>query len=188
MYVSGLSHKNTAMPAGWQDSPARGNKRENQMSRRILSSVSLAALVMATPAYAVDVKKSVDVSANAGAVWKAIGDFCGIGKWHPAVEKCTISKKGGDTYRTLALKGGGEVYEKQAAWDDKAHSYSYTIESSPLPVADYKATISVAGKGSGSTISWTASFRAKGATDDKAAEVIGGVFDGGLGGLKAQLK
>ena len=34
-----------------------------------------------------------------------IGDFCGIGKWHPAIEKCVLSADG--KQRTLSLNGGG---------------------------------------------------------------------------------
>jgi Polyketide cyclase / dehydrase and lipid transport len=158
------------------------------MTRTSLPLIGLAACVLASPAFAVDVKKSVDVSASPKATWKAIGGFCGIGKWHPAIAKCKISKKGGATYRTLTLKGGGEVYEKKLDWDNAKKTYSYSIESSPLPVANYTANISVEPSGSGSTIVWTAHFDAKGAPDEKAAETIGGIFDAGLGSLKKELK
>jgi hypothetical protein len=158
------------------------------MSKTSLSFIGLAALVLASPAFAVDVKKSAGVPASPDAAWKAIGDYCGIANWHPAIAKCEISKKDGATYRTLTLKGGGEVFEKQLGWDDAGRTYSYNIESSPLPVANYKATISVAPDGTGSTIVWTANFDAKGASDEKAAETIGGIFDAGLQSLKTSLK
>ena len=62
-----------------------------------------------------------------------------------------------------------------------------TVES-PLPVANYKAKISVKPSGTGSTITWVAHFDAKGADDAKASGVIGGIFDGGLAALKDKLK
>jgi len=158
------------------------------MIRTSLPLIGLAACVLASPALAVDVKKSVDVSASPKATWKAIGDFCGIGKWHPAIAKCEISKKGGATYRTLTLKGGGEVHEKKLDWDDAKKTYSYSIESSPLPVANYTARMTVEPSASGSTILWTAHFDAKDAPDEKAAETIGSIFDGGLASLKNELK
>jgi len=158
------------------------------MIKTSLALIGLTAFVFASPALAVDVKKSVDVSAAPDAAWKAIGDFCGIGKWHPAVAKCEISNKGGAPLRTLTLKGGGEIMEKQTARDEKGRSYSYAIEKSPLPVANYGATLSVAPNGAGSTIVWAAHFDAKGETDAKAGEIIGGIFDAGLGALKASLK
>ena len=69
-----------------------------------------------------------------------------------------------------------------------AHSYGYTILESPLPVANYASTISVAAKGSGSTITWVGTFDAKGAPDDKAKEVIAGIYDAGLAGIADKAK
>ena len=148
--------------------------------------ITAASFYFAAPAFALDVKKTVDVPASPEAVWKTIGDFCGIVNWHPAIGKCEISKKDGATFRTLSLKGGGTILEKQTAWDDKSKTYSYTIEESPLPVANYKATISVAPKGSGSSITWTSNFNAKGADDAKATSTIGGIFDAGLSAIAAK--
>ncbi|HWJ18832.1 MAG TPA: SRPBCC family protein [Geobacterales bacterium] len=150
--------------------------------------IATASFCFAGSAFALDVKKMVDVPAAPEAVWKTIGDYCGIANWHPAIEKCEISKKDGATFRTLSLKGGGTILEKQTAWDDKSRTYSYTIEESPLPVANYKATISVAPKGSGSAIIWTSNFNAKGADDAKASSTIGGIFDAGLASIAAKAK
>ena len=102
--------------------------------------------------------------------------------------KCEISKKDGVTFRTLSLKGGGTILEKQTNWDNKAKTYSYTIEESPLPVANYKATLSVKPKGSGSEVLWISNFNAKGADDAKASSTIGGIFDAGLTGIEAKAK
>ena len=150
--------------------------------------IAAASFGFAGSAFALDVKKMVDVPASPDAVWKTIGDYCGIANWHPAIEKCEISKKDGATFRTLSLKGGGAILEKQTAWDDKSKTYSYTIEESPLPVANYKATLSVAPKGRGSEIVWTSNFNAKGADDAKATSTIGGIFDAGLASIAAKAK
>jgi len=168
--------------------PEETSKRETAMTKTSLALFGLTAFVFASPAFAVEVKRSVDVSVAPDAAWKAIGDFCGIGNWHPAVAKCEISRKGDATFRTLTLKGGGEILEKQTARDESGRSYSYTIETSPLPVANYGATLSVAPNGAGSTILWAAYFDAKGESDAKAGEVMSGIFDAGLGALKASFK
>ena len=147
-----------------------------------------ASFCFAGPAFALDVKKAVDVPASPDAVWKTIGDFCGIANWHPAIGKCEISKKDGVTFRTLSLKGGGTILEKETNWNDKSKTYSYTIEESPLPVASYKATLSVEPKGTGSEVIWTSNFDAKGADDAKASSTIGGIFDAGLAGIASKAK
>lgn len=144
--------------------------------------------LVAVPAFAVDVTRSVEVAAAPDKAWAAIGAFCQIGSWHPAIEKCDLATKDGATLRTLHLKGGGTIVERQLARDDKTMSYSYSILESPLPVADYKSTLSVKPHGTGSTLVWTGDFKAKGAPDAKAAEVIGGIYDAGLSSLQAKLK
>jgi len=126
-----------------------------------------------------------DMPASADAVWKeASPDFCGIAGFHPAIASCELSSD--KSVRTLHLEGGGAVVEKQTDWNDAAHSYSYDITDSPLPVANYSATFSVADAGGGSKVTWTATFDPVG--DEAAAkEVITGIFSSGLQALKAKL-
>lgn len=151
--------------------------------------VVIATALSATSALAIDVSKSVDVAAAPEAAWKAIGDFCGIATWHPAVAKCELSAKDGATMRLLTLQDGAKIFEKQLSFDGAKKSYAYAIvDAGPLPVANYESTLAVTAKGSGSTITWTGKFDAKGADDAKAAEAIGGVYAGGLESLGGKLK
>ena len=117
-------------------------------------------------------------TATPQAVWKKIGDFCGIATWHPAVEKCVLSDYG--KMRTLWLKGRGIIVETLVRRDDHAHSYTYKIVSSPLPVSDYASTIKVLPKGSGSLIVWTGNYRSKGASDADAKNTIDGIYKAGV--------
>lgn len=139
------------------------------------------AIVSATPALAVEVTRTAEIEAAPAAAWAAVGDFCGIGTWHPAVESCTLSED--DMVRTLALVGGGTIVERQTGRDDTAMQYGYAILESPLPVANYESTISVAPSGSGSLLTWTGQFDAKDATDEEAAGVIAGIYEAGLKGI-----
>lgn len=138
----------------------------------------------AAPAFAVSVTESTTIKASPDKVWAAsAADFCGIGQFHPAVEKCELSD-GGKT-RTLSLKGGGTIVEKQTANKD-GKSYSYVIVESPLPIADYKSTFSVKGKGGMSTVTWTGSFTPKGASADEAKKAIDGIYTSGLKALQGK--
>lgn len=171
--------------AGFEALARIGAREEKQM--KIRSKVAgLAAMVAlaATPALAVEVSKSVEVAAKPDAVWKMIGSFCDIQTWHPAATKCELKDEGGKSVRTITLPDGAALVEEQTARDDDKMSYSYTILDGPLPVANYQSTISVSGSGDGSTISWSGTFEAKGASDEKASEVIGGIYDAGLASLK----
>ena len=152
--------------------------------------VPAAALVAASlsPALALEVTKSVDIAASPETVWKTIGGFCGIGDWHPVIEKCALSKKGGKDVRTLSLKGGGTIVEEEESRNDKKMDYTYTILEGPLPVTDYHSTIMVAKAGNGSKVTWSGNFKAKGAPDDKAKEAIAGVYEAGLKGIADKAK
>ncbi|SFK64180.1 SRPBCC family protein [Methylorubrum salsuginis] len=158
------------------------------MNLKTTLAIATVTVLAGTPALALDVTKTATVDAPPAKVWQTIGDFCGIGTWHPAVEKCEPSSKGGKSIRTLSLKGGGTIVEEQLARDDKKMDYSYTILESPLPVSDYKSTLTVAPNGSGSKLTWTGKFKAKGAPDAKAEEVIGGIYEAGLKGISEKAK
>jgi hypothetical protein len=120
---------------------------------------------------------------SADALWAKIGDFCGIAKWHPAIEKCELSADG--KTRTLSVRGGGTIVEALVKMDPAARSYTYAIVSGPLPVANYTSTISVAADGAGSTVTWAGKYDAKGASDADTIKTIDGVYDAGLKALTA---
>jgi hypothetical protein len=132
-------------------------------------------------AAAVESTYTATSTATTEAVWKKIGDFCGIATWHPAVEKCELSH--GGKVRTLSLKGGGTIVERLVSRNDKAHKYTYKILSSPLPVSDYVSTIKVVPEGSGSSIVWTGNYKAKGASDADAKKTIDGIYKAGADAL-----
>jgi hypothetical protein len=150
-------------------------------------SVVLAMAGFPAAAYALDAHVAKATPASAAEAWAAIGDFCGIAAWHPAVATCVPSEKDGATYRTLTLKDGAKLIEKQVSFDAKAMSYTYTIEDGPLPVANYTSTLKVVPGDKGATIDWSGSFDAKGAPDADAVKAIAGIYDGGVDALIAKL-
>jgi hypothetical protein len=146
---------------------------------------ALAAMVVlgmsTASAFALDSSVTMTSSASADALWKKVGDFCGIAAWHPAFEKCALSADG--KQRTLSLKGGGTVVEALENWDDANHSYKYTILSGPLPVANYHSTLSVTGDPKGSALKWMGTYDAKGAPDADVKKTIDGVYEAGAKAL-----
>ncbi|MBV9738493.1 MAG: SRPBCC family protein [Hyphomicrobiales bacterium] len=150
--------------------------------RIALPVAALATLAASTvSAFALESKLSAPSSLSPDALWKKVGDFCGIGTWHPAAEKCELSADG--KQRTISLKGGGAIVEHLVKWDDKHRSYSYTIVSGPLPVANYRSTIRVSPHGTGSMLTWTGYYKAKGASNADAKKAIDGVYDAGAKAL-----
>jgi Polyketide cyclase / dehydrase and lipid transport len=142
-----------------------------------ISVAAVTVLISASAAFALDSSVTMRSSASPDALWKKIGGFCGIGDWHPAVEKCVLSADG--KQRTLSLKGGGTLVEALESVDNANHTYTYTILSGPLPVANYHSTISVSPDPKGSSLKWVGKYDAKGAPDADAKKVIDGIYESG---------
>lgn len=153
------------------------------MKKLLVATAGSAALLLScVSAFAIESDYKASSNQSADAVWAKIGDFCGIGNWHPAVAKCEISEN--NALRTLSLKGGGTIQERLLNWDAANHNYTYHIVSSPLPITDYFSTISVIPAGSGSEIEWKGYYNAaKGTSDDAAKKILDGIYKAGVDNL-----
>ncbi len=125
--------------------------------------------------------RSVTLNAAPGDVWALIGGFQSLPDWHPAVESSAREDIGGVEHRRLGLAGGGEILEKNLGGDTM--SVGYEIIESPLPLADYKATISVADAGGKAVVVWASTFEG---TADGAADIVIGIYQSGLDALAAK--
>ena len=149
--------------------------------RHTLPLAALTAFIVSTAsAHALDSTIIKTSSMSPDALWKKVGDFCGIGSWHPAAEKCVLSADG--KQRTISLKGGGTIVEVLEDWDNAHRSYRYTVVSG-LPVTNYHSTISVTGDTAGSILKWMGTYDAKGAADADAKKAIDGIYDTGAKAL-----
>ena len=142
--------------------------------------------------------KTVEIAAPPAKVWGMIEQFSDL-TWVPPVKSSTATQ--GNTVgsvRTLDL-GGPRLVEELRAYDAKAMTYTYVITGDPanvktLPVTDYTSTITVKPSATGSMVTWTGTFKradqgdapAANMDDKTATGAIGGVYDAGLGGLKAK--
>ncbi|HEY1736392.1 MAG TPA: SRPBCC family protein [Methylovirgula sp.] len=146
--------------------------------RLFLAAASGAALLLSClSASAVEVSYAATSNMSPDDLWARVGNFCGIGWWHPAVASCELSADGKE--RTLTLKGGGTIVEDLVNWNEAGHKYTYVIKSSPLPVAHYISTIRVLKDGNGSEFFWYGKFLAHGAPKAKAKAIIEGVYKAG---------
>ena len=149
-----------------------------------LAAAGAALALGAGAAQAIEASESVSVPGEPAAVWERIGGFCAISEWHPAVASCEMGERDGATIRTLTLEGGGTILEERLSEGEA--SYGYAILESPLPVAGYTAEIAAEPGEGGTTITWSGSFEASGATDEEAEAVMLGIYRAGLDAIAAQ--
>ena len=156
------------------------------MSSRFAASLFALAVVSTGAARAAEVKQTIEVKGEPAKVWSQVGGWCAIADWHPVIAKCEEGQAGGKMTRTLTTKDGGVIKETQTAKTDTG--YSYQIDESPLPVANYSATFAaLPGSKPGTTsVTWSAKFEPKGA-EAEAVKVMEGAFKGGLDQIKKKL-
>ena len=140
------------------------------------------------------VEKTVTIKADPAKVWAIVKNFSDM-SWHPGVASTKVEKKGGDTFRTLTFKDGGNVYEKLRSTDDASMKVKYEIVSGTLPLTDYNASIAVekGDKPGESKVVWVGRFYRlyklnppipAGQDDATAVKAITDIFDSGLANLQ----
>jgi hypothetical protein len=173
-------------PATPPPAPGRSGRRKRTAAAAFWAFAAVSASA-AAPASAATLTRSIDVQGAPDAVWSAIGSFCAIGEWHPAIASCALDGKVPPT-RTLATKDNAKFVELQTARSDVKRFYSYTFLSSPLPVTHYTSTLEVTPKAKGvSTITWTGGYTVDPAQAKQANEALAGIYESGLAGIKSRL-
>jgi hypothetical protein len=141
------------------------------------------------PASAASLSRSVEVNGTPAQVWSAIGPFCSIKDWHPAIGSCMEDGKTPPT-RTLVTKDGKATFvEFQTAISQEKHLYGYTFVSSPLPVNDYKSILKVTAKGRDhSLVSWSGNYTPDAGKEKDANAALSGIYESGLDAIKAKFE
>ena len=137
-------------------------------TRSALAAIS-ALVVSTTPILALESTLTAKSSLSREVLWQTVGDFCRMALWHPTVEACILSAEG--KVRTLSLIGGGTAVEVLENWDGANRSYTYTSVS-PLPVVNYRSTVSVTADGKGSTLQLSGTYEAEGVSDTDAKKAV----------------
>lgn len=158
------------------------------MSYRVFASAFAIGLALSGAAHAAEVQRRAEIRGDKDKIWAAFGDWCAISDWLPAIAKCEEGEAGGNKTRTLTTKDGGVI--KETLLSSEPLRYSYRIDESPLPVANYTATFSMAdGADEDATmVVWSAKFDPKGASEAEAKKVIEGIFTAGLLGIAEKVK
>ncbi len=130
-----------------------------------------------------NVSMDVHLPVTAQQLWDVVGNFGGMPKWHPAVESSELED--GGHKRTLNLMGGGKIVETLEHVADDEWTYTYAIVDSPLPVANYTATMKVHQNEDGTCrFEWSSDFAAAGAPEQSAVETIQGIYQAGFDNLR----
>ena len=128
-------------------------------------------------------KVTVDLDVPPHQLWQLIGGFGSLPDWVPGVSQSELAD--GGRVRYLHDPQGHTFVERLERYDSAAHSYSYSIVQSPIPVSNYLSTITVTPiKGSkGSRVEWSNVFTPDGIGEKDAEEIFHGLYSAGLKAL-----
>lgn len=123
------------------------------------------------------------VATGSAALWQEIGSFQGVGEWHPMLDRVEGEGEQPGALRT-AYSAGGEQVERLREVDADQHWHRYTMESSPLPVANYTAELRVVDAGDASSrVRWIADFDVASGSDEDAVSMVQGFLEAGVAAL-----
>lgn len=131
------------------------------------------------------------IPASVEEVWGRVRDFNSLPKWHPRIRESRIENAEASDrigcIRNFQLQNGDGLREQLLGLSDYDTFYTYTILESPMPLADYIATLRLTKITDGNQCfaEWSAEFDC--AVDDEedlTAGIGANVFQGGFDALK----
>jgi len=132
------------------------------------------------------VTRTLDVPADA--LWKLVAAF-GDTSWMPAGAQVTVHGSGPGMERRIAAGEGKLIRERLEFADAASRTVVYTIpQNVPFPVKDYRATMRVRAKETGSELDWSATFEPVGASEADARKAIEGMYGVMIGWIEGRVK
>lgn len=121
------------------------------------------------------------VARPADAIWRDIGEFGSIDRWHPMLAKVESEGEQIGNLRTAEARDGTRQVERLLEREPHGHLYRYRIESSRMPVRDYFAELTAQDNGDGtSTVMWSAQFDVASSDQATTADAVRTFFRVGL--------
>ncbi len=131
----------------------------------------------------VNMKTAIEASADT--IWQIVRDYGGNGRYVAAISGIVVEGQGVGAIRTITLQDGAELVERLDIFDDDARTLTYSIVKSPLPLADYVATMTVRELApSRCELQWSSTFEPDGAPEAEAKAIVEGIYGMGFEGLK----
>jgi len=139
------------------------------------------------------VYRSAVIAAPADTVWAYVRDFNALPKWHPAIAASEIegglpADRVGCVRRFTLKSDGGLLREQLLALSDVERTYTYNILVSPMPVANYVATMRFTPitRGNLTFAEWRAEFDVtEGPEIDTVLDIGDNVFVAGFAALNS---
>ena len=127
------------------------------------------------------VMRTAELKASAQEVWQTIGGFGSL--WHPLVAQLTLTGEGPGQLRRIETLDGKIMVERLNERDEAKKIYRYALVSG-IPANPYNGTLSVQTTATGSSVTWSVSYRPEGQGDLIVRLIISSLLNAGIAELK----
>lgn len=124
------------------------------------------------------VRVSQRFEVDADVMWAKIGDFATFHHWFPGVQSPEVDEDG----RVRRFAVGSETAVERLV-ETAERSYTYVLEGGPLPLADYRSTLSARPDDDGCIVEWDSTFEPSGVDEPTATAIVEGIYRTGLNAL-----
>jgi hypothetical protein len=127
-----------------------------------------------------------ELGASVDETWKLVSDFGGLLE-SMGVPVELSGPEGIGQERKIAM-GPEPTVERLEELDNDAHRLVYSIQSGPLPVANYLSTMQLSAIGEGRTkLDWSSTFDpGEGFAETDAINIVSSIYNGGIAGLQGR--
>ncbi|MFG2843727.1 SRPBCC family protein [Kitasatospora sp. NPDC048296] len=136
------------------------------------------------------IKVSTVVEAPAERVWELVGDFHGLGGWHPHLPPSRLGNEltgnAIGAVRVFELPDGVVLHETLVAYDEEARSYTYSFPDGTFHFDGYRSTLRVTPvtELGASFVEWSVTFDIEPEHRKESSDRVHGVFTSGLAALR----
>lgn len=129
------------------------------------------------------------VHCSADSMWREIGSFQGVGRWHPMLRGVQGDGEQPGAMRTAETQGAQRQVERLQHVDPEHYLYRYQMTSNVLPIADYVGVFRVRDDGPDkSTVIWSAHFNVTSGDEKAVIEAVQHFLSAGARSIGKRLR
>jgi Polyketide cyclase / dehydrase and lipid transport len=126
-----------------------------------------------------------DVHRSADSMWRELGSFQGIARWHPRVKAVDGEGEEPGATRTLETSDGLRWVEHLTQRDPSQRFYCYEATSTELPISDFRGEFRIRDdRPRKCTVIWTARFVVTSGEEKKVSDRVRDFFLAGAGAIE----
>ncbi len=130
------------------------------------------------------VMQSRQIPAPPDQVWAIINQVEGMERWYPAlIQSSDVTYADDGIKRVCIMTNGGQLDERILIRDDKTRSFSYAIDTHPLPAQGVVGTLRVDDLNGETHVSWSAQFTVADDEETATVQMVNNMYASGLQSL-----